>query len=99
ETDRDVLGAAGLGRRVAHPLPRLRMHRLAGARFEPAALVLDDDEAGEDERVLVEGRGLWRLLPALRARHLRDRDGAVARVHATDVLLDPLRQVAGRLDH
>ena len=47
QAHRHIRRAAGLGRAVAHPLPGLRVDRLAGANLEPAAFEVDHDRALE----------------------------------------------------
>ena len=68
------------------------MDGLARAHLEAPAVVIDHEQAREDERVLVELGRLGRLLPALRALHPGDADRSLPRVHAADVLLDRLRK-------
>src|SRR4051794_34657593 len=99
QADRDVLGAAGGGRRVAHPLAGTHEHGLTGAHVERLfPVLLDPQDALDHDRVLVEVRPLTRLEPALGRTHVGDADALLARVDATDVLVDQLRLGARRLD-
>src|SRR5947208_12863963 len=97
QADRHVLGA--VGRAVAHALAGTRVDGLAWADLQTPAVVLDDEATCEHERVLVEVRCLSGFRPPGRTRHPRDADGGFARRGAADELIDPLRQVARRLDH
>jgi hypothetical protein len=56
QADRDVVGA--VWRAVSHSLAAADVHRLAHGDLEPAAVVLDDDGAGQDVGPLVELRAL-----------------------------------------
>src|SRR5437870_13714456 len=92
---RDVLGTSGLGRAVAYPLAPPGDDGLARAHVDRAAAVLDAEHPSQHDRVLVELRGLTGLDPARGAPHVRDAHGRRLRVHAADVLVDLLREIAG----
>ena len=60
-----VLGATRLRAAVPNPLARRGDHRLAGADVERAALVIDSQQAAQDDGDLFEFRPLAGLLPPL----------------------------------
>src|SRR3954452_24687158 len=97
QADRDVVRAARLRRRVAHPLAGFHENGLARANVGLAAFVLDVEGAVDDDRVLVDLGTLAGLLPALGRLHPRDAEALVARVDAADELVDQLRLGAGGL--
>src|ERR1043166_5076146 len=88
--DGDVLRAVVAGRRVLHPLAFRRDDCLAGFDVRRSVARRDAKRSAQHDRVLVELRRLSRLDPAARALHPRDAHGAVAGVHAPDVLFDDL---------
>src|SRR5215213_8135699 len=87
----DVLGAALLGRAVAHPLAWRGRHRLAGPHFQHPALELHAQHSAQHQRDLLELRPLTGLCPALGREHTGDTDALVPCIHAAGVFLDALR--------
>ena len=93
----NVLRAAGLGTRVANPLAGFGDDRLPGPHVDGPRLVLDPQQAAQHHRELPELGPLPRFDPSLGRDHPGDAEFLVPRVHPPGVLLDPLRQVSGRL--
>src|SRR5260370_3811290 len=85
QADRDVFGA--FWRAVADPFALPRHHRLPGAHFHDAALVLDMEGAVEDHGVFVEVGTLARLGPSGRAVHVRDAHLRLSGIDVADVLV------------
>jgi len=73
-------------------------HGLARRNIERSSLMADAKPPVENDGVLLKLRGLSRLLPACGAAHVRHTDAIFLRIHAANVFVDDLGQVACRLD-
>src|SRR5690242_1963366 len=98
QTDGDVLGSLLAWRAVAYPLASSHHDRLPSMDIESTIARLHSQHSPQDDGVLVELRCLARLDPTGRASHVGNAYGTFAAVGTSNVFVDPLGFVAGRLD-
>lgn len=95
ETYGEVLGAEWTGSAIANPLAGCHVDGLPGADIENGTGSLDAKHALQDDRELVELRGLARFYPTRRTHHASDAQGSRVGVDAAHELLNLLGLVAG----
>ena len=91
----DVFGPFRPRRAVADPFARLTDDGLAGADFNHAVFVLDEQSASQHDADFKKLRLLPRFFPAAGRDHAGDADLVVARVHSPGELFDLLGLASG----